>query len=239
MTEKNSNSHIHEGHRERMKEKFLSDGADAFLPHELLEIMLYYCVPRRDTNPLAHKLINTFGSFSSVFDAPPELLIEAGLSKNAAVLIHLIPHISRIYLQDRNNDDRKISKDTVEKIVLPHFVGRKNEVVLLVLIDAKGKVLYSNIINEGSVGASEIYVRDLVNLSVKYNASAAMLAHNHPSGVAVPSRQDLLTTKKIAKALRLVNVTLLDHIVVADNEYTSMAQSDDFYNSLFVPNPLD
>lgn len=219
---------IHNGHRNRMREKFLEEGADAFRDHELLEIILYYCVPRRDTNPLAHKLINTFGSFSAVLEAPVELLMECGLSRNAAVLIKLLPEVSRVYLDDKVGKNKIVTDENIGDKILAKFVGRINEAVLLMLLDSKGKELYCGIISKGSVNSSEIYIRKLVELAVKYNASTAVLAHNHPSGIALPSSKDIVTTKGVLQALRLVGVRLIDHIIVADNDYVSMAQSEAF-----------
>lgn len=224
---------IHNGHRSRMKEKFLEEGADAFSNHELLEIVLYYCVPRKDTNPLAHKLINTFGSFSAVLDAPVELLMECGLSRNAAVLIKLLPEVSRVYLDDKSGQHKIVTDENIGDRILAKFVGRINEAVLLMLLDSKGKELYCGIVSKGSVNSSEIYIRRLVGLAVKYNASTAVLAHNHPSGIALPSSKDIATTKGVLQALRLVGVHLVDHIIVADDDYVSLAQSEAFCNIFY------
>ncbi|MGN0536453.1 MAG: RadC family protein [Acutalibacteraceae bacterium] len=226
MTE---NSHIHDGHRNRMKEKFLKEGADAFHEHEILEVLLYYAVPRKDTNPLAHKLLERFGSLAAVLDAPAEVLQEFGLTRNAAVLLKLIPEISRVYMDSRTSNTGIVTEENIGERVLSKFVGRKNEIVVLMLLDGKGQELYCDVVSKGSVNSSEIYVRKLLELAVKYNASTAVLAHNHPSGMALPSGRDIATTRTVKQALKLVGVRLADHIIVTDDDYMSMVQVEDYF----------
>ena len=217
---------LHEGHRQRVKEKFLLNGLDNFNDHQVLEMLLFYAVPRRDTNELAHKLINKFGSFSAVLDAPTNVLIDCGLSQNAAVLLKLIPPISSLYINDKfSNEHKIITDDNIGDRIIPNFISAEDEQVLLLLLDAKGKELYCGIISKGSVNASEIYTRKIIQLAVKYNASGAILAHNHPSGVAIPSIADINTTKEIYDALNHINVLLADHIIIADGDGVSIAQS--------------
>lgn len=218
--------HEHSGHRDRLRKKFISNGFDGFENHEVLELMLYYAIPRKDTNPIAHKLLDLFGSVSAVLDAPLDTLIDAGLSYNAAVYLRTFPEISRIYLDDKHNNDKKVvTEENLGDIILPKFIGRDYEAVLLLLLDAKYKEVFCGIISKGSVNACEVYVRKIIETSVLYNAKFAVLAHNHPSGVALPSGQDLETTKKVSEALKLIMVTLIDHVIVADNDYVSLAQS--------------
>ena len=218
---------MHEGHRNRLKSKFLKNGLDSFEPHELLELLLFYSVPRKDTNELGHELLNSFGSLSAVFDAPIESLMTVKVVGEAsATLIKLIPEICRKYMEDKYDHRNKVihSKNAGE-VFMSKFVGRVNEAVALMLLDSKCKLLFCGIVNEGSVNACDIYVRKLVELSIKYNASMAIIAHNHPSGIALPSRNDIQTTILVRDALRLVGIRLIDHIIVADDDYVSMSQS--------------
>lgn len=217
---------LHSGHRERMKDKFLNNHLDAFEQHEALELLLYYAIPRKDTNPIAHKLLNDFGSLSAVFDASVDTLTDSGISKNAAVLLKLIPQISRLYLDDKHNNERKIiDLDAAGEILLNKFIGRDYEAVVLLLMDAKLKEVFCGVISKGSISACDLYVRKIIENALLYNASYAIIAHNHPSGIALPSNNDLTATRQIAQALRLIGVSLLDHIVVADNDYVSIACS--------------
>lgn len=216
----------HKGHRDRMRKRFLMGELDGFEMHEALELLLYYAVPRKDTNPIAHRLLDRFGSLSAVFDAPVDALTETGLSQNAAVMIKLIPGICRLYLDDKHNNQNKvINEKNMGDLLLQKFIGREYEAVVLMLLDAKYKELFCGVISKGSVSSCELYIRKIVQMALSNNARYAVLAHNHPSGVALPSNDDLNATQDVAGALALVNVTLLDHVVVADNDYVSMAQS--------------
>lgn len=218
----------HSGHRARMKKKLLEQGLDVFEPHEVLEILLYYAIPQRNTNDIAKNLIDRFGSLSSVLDATMEALRGAGLSENQAMYLKLIPAVSRRYLSDKHDNPDKIFDFTnASEYILDRFIGVENqENVLLVLIDAKGKVVYSGIIDKGDVGASTISIRNIVSLALNYSAVYALMAHNHPSGLALPSREDVLVTRELKKALALVNVKLLDHFIVADHDCISLAESE-------------
>lgn len=223
------NAKLHSGHRDRVREKYLTDGFETFHDHQILEMLLFYAVPRRDTNELAHRLLNQFGSISSVFDAPLEVLMDCGLSKNAAVYLKMLADISGIYVRDKfHNDHKVINDDNIGERILPFFLSADNEQVLLLLLDAKGKELFSGIISKGSVSASEIYTRKIIRLAVKYHACGAVIAHNHPSGIPLPSKSDISATIMLKKALSAVGMRLLDHLIVADNEFLSLASLDEY-----------
>ena len=226
---------LHEGHRDRVREKFISKGLSSFRDHEVLELMLFYAVPRKDTNEIAHRLINQFGSLSGVMDAPLDVLVSFGLSQNAAVYIKLIPEICSLYYQDKYNskDDRMITEDNIGDYVLHFFIGADSEKVALILLNSQGKRLYGGIISEGSVSASEVDIRKIATIAMKYHASGAIIAHNHPSGVAIPSHDDIQVTIALKKALKTVGVNLLDHIIVAEMDYLSMAATEAFEDIFF------
>lgn len=223
------NKGIHDGHRNRVREKFISDGFDGFCDHQILELLLFYAIPRKDTNEMAHKLINSCGSLSSVFDAPYEILEECGLSKNAAVLLKMIPKLCQKYTDDKyKNSNKIITEENIGERIITNFIGISEENVVLLLVDAKGMELFCGIISKGSVSASEIYTRKIVQLAMKFQASGAVIAHNHPSGIALPSNNDIKATINLKKALATVGVRLLDHIIVADMDYMSLAQNDEY-----------
>lgn len=216
----------HEGHRERLKARFLAEGLDHFEPHVILELILFYSLPRRDTNPIAHELLRQFNnSLSAVFDAPIEELVKIkGITENSAILIKLFPEVCRRYLLglDENRRIVKNSEDAA-KIFIPMFLGKSNENVAMLCVDGKGKVLYCGRVFEGSVNAAGVSVRRFIEIAVRYTTTDVIVAHNHPSGVAVPSEQDIAVTSKISAALKTVGIRLLDHIVVADNDWVSLA----------------
>lgn len=218
---------LHSGHRERVKKQFLKSGLDSFQSHSVLELLLYYAIPLKDTNPIAHRLIQKFGSLSATFDAPFEELLKVdGIGKSAATLIKLIPQLCRRYQEDLDRDKTVIySYDEAGKQLIHKFIGRQNEVVVLMLLDSQTRILYCDVMDVGSVNSANIYIKKLVRLSVQYNASYAILSHNHPSGNCLPSKQDLSTTRWVYEALDTVEVRLIDHIIVSGNDYLSIAKS--------------
>lgn len=222
----NKDTTIHAGHRERLKKRFLAEGLDNFEPHAILEMILFYSVPRRDTNPIAHNLLDYFGgSLIKVFDAPIEELMKVdGIGLNTATLLKLFPEVCRRYLMEMHETGNivKSSKDAAKTFV-PLFIGRNNEMVAVMCIDAKGKVLFCNCIFEGSINAVAVGIRRFVEIAVRYAATDMIIAHNHPGGVAIPSEQDILITQKILDALKTVNINLLDHIIVSGNDWVSLA----------------
>ena len=217
---------VHEGHRARVRKKFLLNGLDGFETHEALEFLLFYCVHMKNTSELAHRLLNAFGSLSAVFDAPYDALCKFGLSENQAVFLKLIPEITRLYIDDKhNNIDKVYDDEKIADYIMRKFIGRENENVLLLLLDAKGKEVFCGIVAKGSITNTNLPVRKIVDYSLRYNARSAIIAHNHPSGVALPSHEDLVATANIKNALALIGVSLLDHYIVADNDSVSLAQS--------------
>ncbi len=217
---------VHSGHRARVRKRYLSSGIDSFEMHELLELLLFYAIPMKNTSVLAHTLLDDFGSLSAIFDAPVDVLVNSGLTESQAVLLKLMPDISRIYLDDKHNDSNKvISSETVADKILRKFVGRENENILLLLLDAKGKEIFCGMVSNGTISDTTMPIRKIVDITLRYNAKAAIIAHNHPSGIALPSRDDLDATTNLKKALDLIGVRLLDHYIVADNDCVSIAQS--------------
>jgi DNA repair protein RadC len=217
---------IHSGHRERLKNRFLAEGFDNFEPHAILEMILFYSVPRRDTNPIAHRLLDYFGgSLNSVFDAPIEELIKVdGIGINTATLIKMFPEVCRRYLLEMRETGKIIkSSEDAAKCFIPMFIGKTNELVVVMCIDAKGKLLFCNRIFEGTVNSASVGVRRFVEIAVRYNATDMIMAHNHPNGFAIPSEQDIAVTQKVADALKTVNINLLDHIIVSDSDWVSLA----------------
>ncbi len=221
-----SNDNVHSGHRSRVRKKFLDNGIDSFEPHEVLELLLFYAVPMKNTSILAHKLLDSFGSISAIFDAPYDALIEAGLTESQAVMLKLMPDITRLYIEDKHNNKSKVvDVDNLPDVIIRKFIGRENENVLALLIDAKGKEVFCGIVSKGSLNDTTLPIRKIVDFSLRYNAKSVIVAHNHPSGVALPSRDDIDATVNLKNALDLIGVRLLDHYIVADNDCVSLAQS--------------
>lgn len=218
---------IHAGHRQRLKNRFLQEGLDHFEELYVLELLLYYCIPRVDTNPIAHSLLDHFGSMTAVFEATPEELCKVpGIGENAATFLSLIPQVGRYY-QIKRAEPGEILKTITQcgKYLVPYFYGRENETVFLLCLDAKCKVLGCKLVGEGSVNSANIPIRRVVEIALNTNATTVVLAHNHPSGVAYPSHNDIQTTLRVSRAMEAVDIILADHIVVSDDDFVSMLQS--------------
>lgn len=214
----------HDGHRMRMRNRYLNEGIDSFEPHEILELLLYYAIPRRDINALAHSLIEHFGSLGNVFDADVSSLKEVpGIGENAAILISLIPQLSRVY--NLSKWDRKVtlaSVDSVGQYAVAMYTGKKNEEFGIICLDSNRCVHYSGTIISGTVNQAEAYPRLIVAEVLKHNAVNVILTHNHPNGSVMPSANDREATKNIVNALEAIDVNVLDHIIVSGERFNSM-----------------
>jgi DNA repair protein RadC len=221
---------IHEGHRDRMKQRFLQHGLENFDDHNVLELLLFFAQPRGDVNPTAHALLDRLGSLAAVFDAPiDELTKIPGIGETTAVFIKLIPQVSRRYLMSRSSyDDILNSTQKAGEYLLPRFYAERDEIVYMVCLDAKCKVLNCKLLFRGGVNSANVSIRKIVENALLYNSTSVIIAHNHTSGIALPSQEDKATTRRIEEALRAVDVILADHIVVADDDYVSMADNGFF-----------
>ena len=221
---------LHDGHRKRLKEQFLNHG-DGFHDHQLLELLLCYAIPQGDVNGLAHRLLDRFGSLAGVLDARPEALKQIpGVGEHTAVLLKLIPVLSGRYQTDRAGLGTILdSTQAAGQYLRPYFsLGARYEMAYLVCLDGKYKVLGCHKLDEGTVNAAEIVPRKLVEIVLAHNATAAILAHNHLSGLALPSNADLMTTQQLRTILQSVDVELLDHLIFTDDDMVSLKDSGFF-----------
>ena len=223
-------ANTHEGHRARLKNRFMLHGLDNFDDHNVLELLLFYSVPRRDTNLLAHELILKFGSLAEVFDAPVEELMRvSGIGQSSALLIKLMPQLARRYLISRTAPDKQLSSTRqAGEYITPYFFGERDEVVYLVCLDAKCKVIACRQMFRGSVNSAAINMRRLVETALSFNSTSVILAHNHTSGIPTPSAEDISATRRISEAFAAVDIALTDHIVVADRAFISFADNNFF-----------
>ncbi|MCL1829133.1 MAG: hypothetical protein FWG32_06520 [Oscillospiraceae bacterium] len=215
----------HDGHRERMKDRFAEHGLDNFSEHNVLELLLFYAIPRKDVNLPAHNLIERFGSLAGVFEAQvSELEKTPGLGRNAAVLLKLIPQINRRYFMSKGASVNIIdSSAAAGEFFIPLFMYEKDEAVYAACFDSKFKLTGYKRISEGTVNAADINIRKIVEFALEKNAVSVILAHNHTSGGLTPSAPDERATAQIKKALEFVGITLADHIIVAGENYVSMS----------------
>ncbi len=218
---------VHDGRRARIKEKFREQGLDGFADHEVLELLLFYALPRVDTNPVAHRLMERFSSLDAVFSASPEELEEVeGMGANAATFLTLLlPVMRRAYLSAGRRGVALGGTEQLGRYFCALFFGMRQEAFYEACLDAKGKLLRCCKVADGGVDAVNINLRRIVENALRCKASAVALSHNHPSGVALPSSDDNTATLLAYDALRTVGIELTDHIIVADGDFVSLREN--------------
>ena len=217
---------IHDGHRERIRERLRTAGLDAFSEHEVLELLLTYAIPRQDVNPLAHELISTFGSLSAVLDADEnELLRVNGMGKNAALLLTMMPQLMTRYQMSALGERPVITTLAhARAYCAPLFIGAAEEKIYMICLDQAGHVLHRTLLHTGTVDQVALHPRTVVETALRHKAHAVVLAHNHPSGAQEPSQADADVTRRIGAALFMIGIRLVDHLVFAGNGAFSMAR---------------
>ena len=222
-----SNGGVHKNHRIRMRKKFREHGFDGFADHEILEMLLYYCIPRKDTNDLAHNILDKYDTLADLFDASPEeLMRETGISEVTATLLSMVPKLSKVY--EKSKWDRvKHLKDTEElgQFAVSMFMDKLNEEFALICLDANRRVRWSGIIIKGTIDRTEAYPRVVVSEALKHKATKVVLAHNHPNGTLASSIADKEATEILVRVLKGIGIEVLDHIIVSGTRYFSMKES--------------
>lgn len=221
-----NNGGVHKDHRARMRKKYAEHGFDGFAEHEILEMLLYYTIPRKNTNPLAHDILEKYNTLANVFDAhPDELVKEAGVSEVTATLLTMIPKLSRIYETSRWRRDICLSDtEALGQYAVSLFKDKLNEEFALICLDSNRRVHWSGIIVKGTIDRTEAYPRVVVNEALKHNAKNVVFAHNHPGGTLAPSIADKEATRVLIQVLEGIGIDVLDHIIVSGNRYFSMSQ---------------
>lgn len=221
---------VHTGHREKMRNRFIRDkGFENFEDHQILELLLFYANTRGDTNPVAHRLIDTFGSLKGVLEARPEQLMAVeGIGKQAATLISMVVPLTRVWhrcameVPDRIGNSRE-----AENYCLSILAGERTERFYVVSLNAKCNVLGRRKISEGSLSEVSAYPRMVMETALNYNAHSVLLCHNHPGGTCAPSPEDISSTIQLQRLLNGVGILVLDHIIVAGDRTYSMIQHGD------------
>ena len=221
---------IHKGHRERVRTEFKRFGLEHFSDHMVLEMLLFYAIPQKDTNELGHRLMNRFGSLSSVFDAPLELLTEVeGITENSAALIKFTAAVIRRYMDDYSSQNNIIrNPEDAKQYMRYKFLCEQKECVYMACMGNNGKVIFCARVAEGSPEMVNIVPAEIVKTALRANAIKAVLAHNHPNGFCNPSSKDLRATSILWEELRRVDVELIDHIIVAQDGVYSMRENNMF-----------
>ena len=231
MAEKN----IHSGHRKRVKANVIKNGFSQLEEHKLLELMLFYSIPREDTNELAHKLINHSGSFEEVFKADVDQLKRVdGVGDNTAVMIAAMGEtFSRISKAKPPKKRVYKTAEDLKELAVSLLQGEKNEKVYLICFDAKKILKRYTVISEGDEVSSEINMKEVIKNLVDSDSSIAVLAHNHPTSSAEPSAFDIDSTRMVCVTLRKIGYALADHIIVGENGAAYSMHLDPRFSSLF------
>ncbi len=211
----------HKDHRSRVKARFMSEGLRGFAEHNVLELLLFYAIPQKDTNELAHALLDRFGNIAGVLDADPVALMEVdGIGEHAVTLLKLIPQLAgRYYAECEVPEDSAETADTLGKMYVAKFLGETNEIVYLTMLDNSMRIIDTVKVFSGTVTSAHITPRMVIEPCILRKAAIAVIAHNHPSGIAIPSLEDMQTTNALGNALKSVGVPLLEHYLVAGGKY--------------------
>ena len=219
---------IHDGHRDRMRERFLKEGPDGFADHEILEMLLYGMIPRGDTNEVAHLLLREFGSISNLIESDPhEITKTAGVGEKSAIFLSLLHELARRYEKERLEE-----KSTLTSIGLcaEYCIGLLAfcavERFYVVCLDSRRRVIHTAKITEGSVNQTSVPVRLVAEKALRYNAASVVFCHNHPRGSVRPSGDDISLTVRLKEVLAPLGVEVIDHIIVGDRQYYSFFGND-------------
>ena len=212
------------GHRERIREKFASNGLESFLDHETLELLLTYCIARRDTKPTAWALLKKFGSLSAVLDAPLEALQEVpGVGEQSARFLKLIRAVFKKYSLEEVQD--KITIHTPEEVIAycqASLAGHSEECLELIYLSVRNTVIKTEIVSSGTLDRVNISPRKIVERALAAKAAGIIMVHNHPSGDPTPSADDIASTKEVARAAALFGIAVHDHIIVGKGRHYSL-----------------
>ena len=228
MNEKDS-----QGHRERIKEKFLKNGIDGFAEYEILELLLTYCIPRKDTKPIAKELLNKFKSLDNIFKADFDKLSAIdGLGKNSIVFLKLIGDLPSIIYKDELKNKKLVDKETLKisnKDILLKYLRNKIgyeeiEKFYVLYLSSSNEVIEFEENSIGTLDRSSVYPREIYKKIINLNAKSVILAHNHPSDNITPSKCDIELTNEIAKGLKNFGALLIEHIIITKNSYFSFLE---------------
>ena len=226
----------HEGHRQRLKKRFVKDGFEHFEPHNILEMALFYSSPRQDTNGLAHELIARFGSLAAVCDAPYDALRRVpGVGDETAIFLKMLPEFARMYTQSKQEARPLLTEpEDAEAFFGPRFIGRTVEVFMAAFLNGRGELIGADVFSEGIDSAVLMDVKAVARRAIALSAAAVVVAHNHPYGFAVPSAQDIVMTDRLAAALNAVGVQLCDHLIFSRDDCVRMSRTKTAQRSYYV-----
>jgi len=224
---------LHEGHRKKVRERFKNEGSDSFNDHQLLELVLFNTIPRKDTNEIAHRMINAYGSLTALCDADPQDICNTcNVSENTAVAVSIVSALAKRYTRLKWNEQNEKtllnSPDKAGAYAKTLFVEKHYECFYLICVNSQNKLNYAALVQNGTLNEVPVYTRIVVELALRYKACSVILAHNHPGGSLSPSQEDINITKTITAALDTVGIKVIDHIIVAFDDYFSLKENHCF-----------
>ena len=219
----------HSGHRERIRKRFREEGLEHFEDHQVLELLLFYAIPRGDTNILAHELLRQFGSLSAVLNAPiGELVKVPGIGEQAALFLTLMPQLVRRYQKDLSLRESREpvlnSVETVSAYVRSLMLGRPEEAFYVLCLDVRCRLLKAVLISEGTSRETAVHPSKVAEAALRHRASGVIFVHNHPAGSLSPSSQDRQLTRRLIQALGPLSIRVLDHLILAGERVYSFAE---------------
>ncbi|MCL1844723.1 MAG: DNA repair protein RadC [Defluviitaleaceae bacterium] len=223
MSEKLKNPNA--GHRERLRQRYLSHGFDAFAEHEVLELILFYCYAQRDTKPIAKKILAEFGSLHNVFEADAQTIMATlKCTENVAVLLSLILPATNRYFRSKWGENTIICNEKIAgQFAVDLFVGETVEKFYVLCLDKNFKLINAVLISEGTVDEAAVYTREVIRAALQNNATAIILTHNHPGGTIKPSRGDYESTIRIIESANSIDIEVIDHVIAVGDKYYSFA----------------
>ena len=228
MRKKDASENPHKGHRENVRRRYIVGGLEVFAPHEILELLLYYAIPQKDTNPIAHRLLDAYGSLARVISAPvSELQTIEGVGERTAILLSLTFQINRSIRLDALQS-RGVNCDfpeTVGEYLKELFSGAERETVYELCFNRRGDLVMKHCMANGSIASVSTDISSLIKNALLNRAERVVIAHNHPGGDAQPSQDDYAATRRIQSAFSAVHIRLEDHIIVSDGDCFSFRQS--------------
>ena len=234
MSNQTTKKNIHAGHRARVRENVLKNGFEQLEDHRLLELLLFYSIPREDTNEIAHRLLNEFGSFTEIVKATPKKLSEVqGVGKNSAIQIAAIGELFKRVIEE--GAVKRTPYRTIEELVAlvrSQYLNEKNEKLLFICFDSAMRLKKIESFTEGDSVRTSAELKTALSKILENDPTFVIMAHNHPEGPALPSNTDVGSTMTVSTTLRNLGINLADHIIINRTAYFSMRE-DSRYKNLF------
>lgn len=234
MSNQTTKKNIHAGHRARVRENVFKNGFEQLEDHRLLELLLFYSIPREDTNEIAHRLLNEFGSFTEIVKATPKKLSEVqGVGRNSAIQIAAIGELFKRVIEE--GAVKRTSYRTIEELVAlvrSQYLNEKNEKLLFICFDSAMRLKKIESFTEGDSVRTSAELKTALSKILENDPTFVIMAHNHPEGPALPSNTDVGSTMTVSTTLRNLGINLADHIIINRTAYFSMRE-DSRYKNLF------